>query len=70
LALKIAFEPLKHWRQSAVLTAREHVGVTGRDEECDLKWEKSPSTVCVFLRTEVCLMMKNIKMELCTWRAP
>lgn len=37
LALKIAFKPLKCWRQSAVLMAHDYVGGIGRDERCNLK---------------------------------
>lgn len=37
LALKITFELLKCWRQSAALTAHDYVGGIGRDEKYNLK---------------------------------
>lgn len=58
--------------------AHDYVGVTGRDEKCDLKQEKLLRRVCIsnFLRMEVFLVMKNmIKcsgtsgafLSLCSW---
>lgn len=50
------------WRQCAAPVAHDRVGVIGRDEKCDFKWEKLPRRVriSIFLRMEVFLVTKNI----------